>query len=461
MSIISIFLLFQVINLINSNIIIPFRRFMSIIKEQNYSLDLEYVNQRVDNPYKAEINLGDPSQRIPGFLKTDEFAFYLSNHECPHSTIYFKSGSNNFTYITPEEYFDDDHITNYQFSDALFLQKLNSSNVSDTFNLSDYVYTKIGDYMLSSDNNMKGQQCFHIGTQVSLKGEEKRTNLVESLYEKGEIESQLFEFKIINDDEMCLVLGLELEEEERSQYKFVNSITIEDSAFFNYKKLGLKFANINLNNYGTSYNRETNAEFDISLGCLIGSTDFNEYFKIFLKDNNISVEPKLLEQEYYVYFFSKELEKIDIIKNFAITFYNKELNYNFTFDFNDLFLEKRFGYYFLIAFEKEFRSTWKIGYPFFKKYKFIFDQESKSVGFYCPDGCIDGGNSQIKENSFNYKKFFIIFGIIIGAIIILIIGIFIGKKIFEVRKRRANELLEVYEYKEDENNKIIDNTEKA
>jgi hypothetical protein len=224
--------------------------------------------------------------------------------------------------------------------------------------------------------------------------------------------------------------------------------------------LGLKFANINLNNYGISYNRETNAEFDISLGCLLGSTDFNEYFKIFLKDNNISVEPKLMEQEYYVYFFSKDLEKIEIIKNFTITFYNQELNYNFILDYNDLFLEKRFGYYFLIAFEKEFRSTWKIGFPFFKKYKFIFDQKSKSVGFYCPDGCGDGGNSQIKENSFNYKKFFIILGIIIGAIIILIIGIFIGKTIFEVRKRRANELLEVYKYKEDQNNQITDNQEK-
>ena len=459
MTIISIFLLFQVISLINSHFIIHFRRFMSIIKEQTYSLDLEYVNQRVDNPYKAEINLGDPSQRIPGFLKTDEFGFYLSNHECPHSTIYYKSGSSNFTYITPKEYFDEDHITNYQFSDALFLQTLNSSNVSDTFNLSDYIYTKIGDYILSSDNNMKGQQCFHIGTQVSLKGDEKLTNLVESLYEKGEIESHLFEFKILDDDEMCLVLGLELEEEEKKQYKFINSITIEDTAFFNYKKLGLKFNNINLNNYGTSYNTETNAEFDISLGCLLGSTDFNEYFKLFLKENNISVEPKLLEQEYYVYFFSKDFEKIDVIKNFTITFYNKDLNYNFTFDYDDLFLEKRNGYYFLIAFEKEFRSTWKIGFPFFKKYKFIFDQESKSVGFYCPDGCSDG-SSQIKESSFNYKKFFIILGIVFGAIIILIIGIFIGKTIFEVRKRRANELLEVYEYKDDENNQITDNQEK-
>ena len=459
MSIIPIFLLFQAINLINSNIIIHFRRFMSIIKEQTYSLDLEYVNQRVDNPYKAEINLGDPSQRIPGFLKTDEFSFYLSNHECPHSTIYYYTGSNNFTYITPKEYFSEDHITNYQFSDALNLQRLNSINVSDTFNLSDYIYTKIGDYMLSSDNNMKGQQCFHIGTQVSLRGDEKRTNLVESLYEMGEIESQLFEFKIISDDEMCLVLGLELEEEEKKQYKFINSITIEDTAFFNYKKLGLKFVNINLNNYGTSYNTETNAEFDISLGCLLGSTDFNEYFKMFLKDNNISVEPKLLEQEYYVYFFKSDFEKIEIIKNFAITFYNKELNYKFILDYDDLFLEKRNGYYFLIAFTKEFRSTWKIGFPFFKKYKFIFDQESKSVGFYCPDGCADG-NSQIKQNSFDYKKFFIIFGIIVGAIIILIIGIFIGKTIFEVRKKRANELLEVYEYKEDENNQITDEKEK-
>ena len=94
-----------------------------------------------------------------------------------------------------------------------------------------------------------------------------------------------------------------------------------------------------------------------------------------------------------------------------------------------------------------------MGYPFFKKYKFIFDIDSKLIGFINPNGYPDD-NKNIQESNFNVKKFLLIIGIIFIAIIILIIGIFIGKKLYEVRKARANELLDEYEYKE--NNDKID-----
>ena len=178
------------------------------------------------------------------------------------------------------------------------------------------------------------------------------------------------------------------------------------------------------------YNNDTlidkKANLDLSLNVIIGPENFrkkllSDFFKINMEKKNCkeNVFYSLKDEEHYIYYSCNgQTEFIEIP---TLSFYNKELNYKFILDYDDLFLEKRNGYYFLIAFTKEFRSTWKIGFPFFKKYKFIFDQESKSVGFYCPDGCADG-NSQIKQNSFDYKKFFIIFGIIVGAIIILIIG---------------------------------------
>ena len=451
------FFLFIQINIIQSNFVLKFRKFMSIKKEQTYSLDLEFVNQRIDNPYKTEIDLGDPSQRMPGFLKTDEFGFFLSNQGCPHSAFYFK-GSKDFKYITPKEYFDEGEISNYQISDSIFLQKLNETEDS---NETQYINTKIENYLLSVDNSMKGQQCFHVGTQISLKGEEKATSLIDVLNEKKHIKSYYYEFDIIDEDEMNLNIGLNLTEENKTNYKFIKPIRIEESAYFSNQKIGLKFDYISINNYNTSYNMETNAELDISLGCFIGNTDFHEYFKRYLKENDIYVEPKLFEYSYLVYFFEKDFKGFEKIKNFKLIFYHRELNFNFTLDYEDLVLEKRNGYYFMISFEKNSRHTWKLGFPFFNKYKFIFEHDSKLMGFYCPFGCSDSNsNKKIQENNFNIKKFFIILGIIIVAIIILIIGIFIGKKLFEVRKKRANELLDVYEYKEGENNQITDDLEK-
>ena len=184
------------------------------------------------------------------------------------------------------------------------------------------------------------------------------------------------------------------------------------------------------------------------------------------------------------------MTKFNVIKNINLNFYHKELHFNFSFNCDDLILEKDNGYYFLIAFEYGFQSNWKFGFPFFKKYHFIFNHDSKIMGFYCPNRCSDNmednenynkskdniddnkndnnyNNSlelnnnnenkdirNIKGNKFNFKMIFIIFlGIIFAVIIILFFGICIGKKLFGVRKNKVNELLELYDYSSSNNNK--------
>ena len=444
MSIIFIFLLCQFLKSIESNIVIKFNRLMSIIKEQDYSLDSEYVNQRVDNPYRTTIRIGNPSQHIPGFLRTDEYDFYLSNYNCPKYEKYYTTVSSDFSYITPKEYFDEGSINEYHFKDSLYFEDFNGQN---------YIDIKINNYSFNVDNNMIGPQCFHIGSQVLLKKEETGKNIVDVLFKNQYAKSYLFEYTIINDDEMHLTIGLELNDEEKKKYRFISPITIYESEFFHNQKWGLTFDNIHIKDYNNLYKNQFNAELDISVGCLLGNTDFHEYFKKYLQDNNILVEPKICEQEYLIYFFSKDMNGVEKLKNLELKFYNKELGFNFTFNYEDLVLEKRNGYYLLIAFEKNFRPNWKFGFPFFKKYKFNFDINSKKMGFFCPD-C---PTNQIKENNFNFKNVIIIISIIFIAIAILVIGIFIGKKLYEVRKARANELLDLYEYKENE--KTEDNKE--
>ena len=422
---------------------------MSIIKEQNYSLIYEYVNQRIDNPYMTTIKMGDPSQYLPAFLRTDEHNFYLSNYNCPKYTFYYRTMSKDFYYITPKEYFDDNEINEFYIKDSFFFEEYNNEIYNEI---------KIFNYSLIVDNNLVGQQCIHIGSQVLLKPEEIGNNLIDVLFKNKYITSSLFEYKIINDDEMYLLMGIELKEENHNQFRFIEPITISESEFLHYKKWGLIFDNIDMNDYNTSYNQKSNAEFDISIGCFLGSTDFHEYFKKYLKEQQIFIEPKIGEQQYYFYFFDRNMNGVEKLQNFEISFYNKELNFSFIFDYSDLILEKRDGYYLLIAFERDFRSDWKFGYPFLKKYKFIFDIDSKLMGFYCDDKCPPnkGQNTDNnKESNFNMKNPIIIISVVIISIIILIAGIFIGKKIYEVKKRRANELLDLYEFKENEQKEQI------
>ena len=448
MSINIAFLFFLFMEVSQSHIVIRFNRIMSIIKEQNYSLDYEYVNQRVDNPYRAFLRLGDPSQHIPSFLKTDEYSFYLSNVNCPSYIFVYRGMSKDFKYITPEEYFDDESINEFHVLDSIFLEETNDNLI--------FRDIKIHNYSLIIDNYMKGPQCFHIGVQVLLKAEETGTNLIDILFKKKYIKSSLYEYKIINDDEMHLNIGLDINNEEIKNYKFIKPITVYESDFFNNQKWGLTFEKIYINNYNNVYKEESNVELDINLGCLLGNFDFNEYLKKFLKDNDIFTEPKICEQNYYIYFFEKNMPNFDKLKNFEISFYLKELNYNFSFGYQDLFLEKRNGYYLLICFEKEIRNNWKFGFPFFKKYKFIFEQNLKIMGFYCPNGCLSN-----KESNFDIKKFFIILGIVFSVIIILVIGIFMGKYFYEIRKVKAEELIDLYENKENQKSEKIEDYEKS
>ena len=143
----------------------------------------------------------------------------------------------------------------------------------------------------------------------------------------------------------------------------------------------------------------------------------------------------------------------------SLEFYVKESNMTFTLSKEHLFHQIYSRAYFLVVFKKSGNDNniWKLGEPFFINYQFTFDQERKIVGFYNPimpriknDDYLKQieDKNQIVNGSDNKKT--IIYVIVICIILILILGIagyFLGKKMNENRKRRANELKdEDFEY---------------
>ena len=457
---------------------------MPIYKESNNMYLGEFISQRITNIYVSEIYMGDPPQMIPGFLKPNKYGFTLTNYECPRAIFYYKDKSKTFKYATNRKDYNC-----LKISESLFFY---SSLYSTNYDI------QVKNYTVIADNQLSGPECFHIGTQLLVNQDEKETNIMDELHKKKYIKSYFYEYKIYNEDEIYLILGLEDNFEKNEKFKFIKPMIIPYSYHINLN-WGLIFQNLYLNNYNNTYGKETKVEFDINCGCLLGNSDFKEYFKNYLKYNGINIEPKLYEKEYYIYFFEKNMTNFDVIKNINLEFYHKELNYYFSFNYDDLILEKRNGYYFLITFEYYSRSSWKFGFPFFKKYHFIFNHDSKLMGFYCPNGCSNNipktnnskndfnndnnsnnktkkeknnmenntsetnknNDNENKENNENKtinkidnRKFAFKIIIIIVLTIILIVaailsfGIFIGKKMFGVRKTKVNELLELYDYSE-------------
>ena len=100
----------------------------------------------------------------------------------------------------------------------------------------------------------------------------------------------------------------------------------------------------------------------------------------------------------------------------------------------------------------DFTYTWTLGRPFSLKYNFIFNPDIKKLGFYVKS---DSNNSG-ENNAWKYAVYIILIIVLIAIFVIL--GIFLGKKIYGLkRKIRANEMDDDYEYFEGKIKKDLDN----
>ena len=141
----------------------------------------------------------------------------------------------------------------------------------------------------------------------------------------------------------------------------------------------------------------------------------------------------------------KFLEKTNNLKNIpSLTFQIKQFDLNITFTPNDLFRIEGDDIYFMVAHHSYRDSHCTLGTLFLKKYAIIFDNDSKSMKI------LKSSNNEeddVNNNQRGGKIFLIlILTIILSGIIFGFIGLKYGKKIYQSRKKKANELDDNYEY---------------
>ena len=132
-------------------------------------------------------------------------------------------------------------------------------------------------------------------------------------------------------------------------------------------------------------------------------------------------------------------------------FLSRKLSFIFELNYNDIFLEQNNKIYFLIIGKDMYKSVWKFGKIFMKKYPFIFDQDRNTISFVHLDKFDKKPNNNQVNNVENKNKNFIhrIFECFLYSLLFIgiLIGIFIGKRIWNKhRKLKANELEEKFVY---------------
>ena len=172
---------------------------------------------------------------------------------------------------------------------------------------------------------------------------------------------------------------------------------------------------------------------------------FDYYFK-----NNIC----FLEKGRYTYIFCDKNKFINDKNNFPVLYFKSDkLNQIFTLDGNDLFQEYNNYFIFMILLKDFSYKLWTLGNIFMRKYNFYFDNDRKFIGCF---GEKDNNDNNGFLELFDKIKWYLF--VTIG----IIIGFLIGKKLRDnVRKLRANELQDNYEYLENKaiikDNNIVEN----
>jgi len=462
-----------------------------IKKNDSYLLSVNNITEIIQfiysDPNIAELNIGSPPQKINILIRPDLSNFYLTsnNHNSSNYDILFNITRKQYQNIN---YFNNENSQSIQYKES-FSRTNYYNNMKEYKIINDY-------YEIDSDlEKIKLDIILASSIEYEESGILGLQALVENSFNQF-IPSFLYQLKfnkLINnykwfiyygekDKQDYLVIGCSPHEfiiPETGNPIFSNLdlandyYKINDKVFVNNSRIQIKFEQIYIASNLTSLEKEefyeekySDAFLEINLGIIIGTTEYQKYFSnIYLKNylkNNRCHNGTFNQRIYYIpqkynYYYCDDSLYNEMKKNFKqIIFKKVDFNEYFSLNFDDLFLRKNGYLIFLIIF-KDSSYFWYLGSPFLRKYQFGFDFMNKQIEYYkvrkennpnTNNSESEGKNNQTKNN---LRLLFKLTFIIIFSGLLILLGFIIGKKVYQIRKKRANELNDDYEYEENIN----------
>ena len=461
----------------NYSIIFPFTFIPNKDPELTSSLNITNMNIIMKNIFLNDIyikmELGTPTQIINLRISINIDEFYISKEDATYEVKYpKKNGSFYFDQFKSSTFSYQSEERGHSFTSHRHL----SEYVKDNFNFYSTNNTKltIHDLPFFLAYKVKGPNHGVMGLKAYPK-ECKYNDIFKLLKINKLIKNNIWylDYNNYKNYNGSLIIGNYPHNDQNINKKGKNEFlkiehfrkiytTIIQSSWDN--QWGLTFDKIYLKNTSKSPSISEeilddcknckDAMLNPNIGVIIGAQNFKPLFeKMYLNKylNNkkcfqsmFDLTIRYIERTFYYYYCDPSYLQ-EMKKDFKpIIFEHNEFKFNFSLDFDDFYVIKN-NYIFLKIIFYSQRTDWILGDPFTKKYLFTFNSDSKEIGFYSKNI-----NDLIEEN--NEKKENISFINIIQKIIIgfllIVIGIFIGKKLFGLRRKlRANELEEKFEYK--------------
>ena len=475
-NIITLFQLFLLILIFEKNncaIYLPFKLIESEIKDNfnNPSLIMKNWNNSI---ISSELFIGTPGQKINVFLLSNIYELNLFENMCNiPSSYYNKEKSTTYNYIKNIKYSYNKILNCSIINESISLytdENQENKIILNGFNII-YSDNKKQDYKSNQkEYEYLPNTCLNIGFRLSQSisygydmnfvGQIKH----HKIKDKSIIKNYDFTFKYIHHNQGFLVIGEKPHEFDKNNFHEEQYFSIRSKNnkytsdwFLEFDKIYYTGISLNDNkDYNRDFYSDLSVKFDLNLGLILGNKNYEncikEDFFNSLMHKHICFSEEI-DNEYRIYYCDKKnginyIEKYFPILKFCI----KQLGFCFEFNYEDLFKEKDDKIYFLVYFnlkDNYFSSRFVLGQILIKKYTLTFNYDTKLIGFYDKskkveantEKEINGGNG----NKSNKTGTIIIF--IISVIIFIGVGFLLGKKIYDrTRKKKANELIDDYEY---------------
>ena len=477
----SIIILFF-LNFVESANIISIPIEFNFLKYNPYYNSTNFIYDYFIRDITLKLNIGTPSQKVNARLDKDSPCFIFKKENSNENDVTNdKSYSPN---ISTSLKTNIESSNSFVFEDLFHFEKMNES-VKLSFSLDNQSMTMNESYTpvigLNFEPLFKGNIC---------------PNLIFDLKKNKNIGKLVWSVIYYNKYDGIFVIGDELSEYNSVKYDKMNystlylnknyqmefeSIYIQDWYYKSDYDLLNSSSSDNIKNKIKEKLNFTKTYLNINSGLIIGTAEYKEYIdknfynylfnKSICKSDIINyTNDNISFNEYYVYscydkWFtgqrSQRYQSINYYEDFPkLIFSSKRLEYNFVLTHEQLFEHIMDRYYFSIIFNKNNKNdVWQLGEPFYKKFTFTMNPDSKTIGFYVGKGKNKELNETIISDNLNESSNVLKYILIIGGIFLglglLFMAYYIGTIVREKRKKRANELKDDdYEYLPEENNKI-------
>ena len=434
-------------------IIIPFNTYENNNKGISQQFNItEFYNDNFFNNLFTKIEIGTPKKYLYLKVSTTFYGLMIgylceqnleSSFNKEDSSSFYKNPKGAITYPQYEGgYFAQDSLS---FSTNL---DFNNNNNQITLNNISFIY------MPKYDENKDKNMCGKIGLSLKYYNYVERDhNIIDYFNKKDIIHSYSYSIHYKNNNEGYIIIGEE-PHVVLPNYFNENNLRRSNALSEGYDSIEweTEFTQIYfyINGEKKKITEAKKGKFAIENNYIVGTDNYKnkieEFFFGKYLEKNICHYEKVEKKRFSALICNKD-SSFDINSFPNIYFYHRIFNYTFELTKDELFLQKNDKYVFLVFFSDYNIQYFSLGKIFLKKYLFVFNQDTKTIGFY---------NANLQNDIYIEK--ISSFTIIIGILFIIIccaMCFFLAKKIYEeTRRRRINEINEQYEDNSYENNDI-------